>query len=464
MFTLKRFTVVIIILCATFVQAMAQNMQVEVKARILYGDEPEQLKVRWASGNSTCHQGVGGIAVDKDESIYIADMGGKVKKYSPSGKFIHETEGIIDSFHTFAVSDEGEVIVRSECGGDLIEKYNYDGIRIWSKKFREIVSNNQIKEAEKEFGIELGSLDGWITTGYDGSIVAGLQCWAIPPARETSLRPAIQMTGDGNFIKIIPYFSNRANDKWVFYETSASSDGKISIIALESQDMEMITKRVELDTSAEREMPITGISKIYSDQHGGFWTIGYIGTEPYYVTAAIIKKSKLLLSHFDPNGNFTGECVLSLSPFRAITLSDITVAPNGDIYHLQFDEEGVNVVAYRSTAYNSISSEKTTSLQTLPSKNIDGRLHMPLRMLASEYGYTVNWNKYTKTVKLSNQEKKISIANRTAVIQTEGIEKRSVINTVVLNGNNWVSVKDAESILSMPVKTDKTNRVAYLIR
>ena len=52
MFTLKRFTVVIIILCATFVQAMAQNMQVEVKARILYGDEPEQLKVRWASGNS----------------------------------------------------------------------------------------------------------------------------------------------------------------------------------------------------------------------------------------------------------------------------------------------------------------------------------------------------------------------------------------------------------------------------
>lgn len=170
------------------------------------------------------------------------------------------------------------------------------------------------------------------------------------------------------------------------------------------------------------------------------------------------------MSHFDPNGNFTGECVLSISPFSAITLSDITVAPNGDIYHLQFDEEGVNVVAYRSTAYNSISSEKTTSLQTLPSKNIDGRLYMPLRMLASEYGYTVNWDKDTKTVKLSNQEKKISIANRTAVIQTEGIEKRSVINTVVLNGNNWVSVKDAESILSMPVKTDKTNRVAYLIR
>ena len=339
--------------------AMAKISRTPKKvARIELGTKDSQVGVFWVDENEPnpeglSNEGVGGMAVDGDGNIYLNDyVNGKIKKFSPSGKFLVATAGVLENIQSFAVDLKGNIFVHNDSWGSRISKFDPAGNLVWSRSRGEMLSQALLEKAGKDFKVEISrDLGAWMTVGPGDNVI--IQLNGRDPTTKKARSFGLELDQAGKAIKILPGFRPAAGGLWLGYETfRKDEEPPSSIEAVLYKPDGAVARRVALGSKAELARQYAGVrfglSTMLPDPKGGFITVSHaLSSKPTSDLPYIASGVEVVLNWYAPNGTFVEQLRLPTSPVSRAIASNIAVAPDGSIYHLQFDKTGIDVFAYR---------------------------------------------------------------------------------------------------------------------
>ncbi|MEK4515306.1 N-acetylmuramoyl-L-alanine amidase family protein [Paenibacillus sp. FSL H8-0122] len=101
--------------------------------------------------------------------------------------------------------------------------------------------------------------------------------------------------------------------------------------------------------------------------------------------------------------------------------------------------------------------------QDVPVENVNNSIMVPLRMIAENLGYKVDWNQTSKTIKIEQQGKTIQLIVDQAAASVDG--KTVMMSTAPLlrNGTTLVPIRFIGEQFGLTVKWDNTKKVVDLI-
>ncbi|ETT67308.1 MULTISPECIES: N-acetylmuramoyl-L-alanine amidase family protein [Paenibacillus] len=101
--------------------------------------------------------------------------------------------------------------------------------------------------------------------------------------------------------------------------------------------------------------------------------------------------------------------------------------------------------------------------QDVPVENVNNSIMVPLRMIAENLGYKVDWNQTSKTIKIEQQGKAIQLIVDQTAASVDG--KTVIMSTAPLlrNGTTLVPIRFIGEQFGLTVKWDNTKKVVDLI-
>lgn len=110
-----------------------------------------------------------------------------------------------------------------------------------------------------------------------------------------------------------------------------------------------------------------------------------------------------------------------------------------------------------------LDGQELTAGQDVPVENVNNSIMVPLRMIAENLGYKVDWNQTSKTVTIEQQGKTMQlIVNQTAA----SVDGKTVILTtspLLRNGTTLVPIRFIGEQFGLTVKWDNTKKIVDLI-
>lgn len=110
-----------------------------------------------------------------------------------------------------------------------------------------------------------------------------------------------------------------------------------------------------------------------------------------------------------------------------------------------------------------LDGQELTAGQDVPVENVNNSIMVPLRMIAENLGYKVDWNQTSKTITIEQQGKTMQlIVNQTAA----SVDDKTVILTsapLLRNGTTLVPIRFIGEQFGLTVKWDNTKKVVDLI-
>ncbi|MEN6521081.1 MAG: hypothetical protein ABFD46_08035 [Armatimonadota bacterium] len=328
-------------------------------ARIDFGVLDSQLGVSWVDETKSNteglrNEGLRGIAVDGNGNIYIGDyINGKIKKFSGSGKLLAVTGTVLDNIQVFDIDKQGDIVVHNEGQDSRITKFSPTGKLIWSYSSVEVIPPSQMAKVEKDQNVELLSgFGGKLTVMSNDNIIVELNGWDQNTRKPRSL--GLVLDGDGKMVKALPIFGMESSGRLLAYKSTGADGEPPSSIDVMLYDMDgTLVKQISLGNKAEHSSHYAGVrfgvSATLSDRQGGFITISYArSSNPAKISATAVIGKDIILNRYDADGKYMTHLRLQGSPFKGIA-SNITVAPDGSIYHLIFNKDGVDVVVYKAS-------------------------------------------------------------------------------------------------------------------
>jgi hypothetical protein len=438
--------------------------------RIEYGNQDSQVGVFWGAEDAD-PEGTRGLAVDAAGNIYLGDpLNGKVKKFSGRVQLLAVTEGTIQNLQSFAVDPNGDIYIFE--GESRLTKFGQDGRRIWSRTLREILPDSDLTTAEKEFNTDIFSLLGsGISIAPSGGAIAELIGGDLTTGKSKSL--GLQLDSDGRLVQILPDFRIGGGTLWWSYEASMVDDQPPpSVLVKAYSDTGALVKTISLETGADGGIHFsgvrTGVHTVLPDQHGGVFVVTYVtAPQPIYLTPTVKIGSDVVLNRFDGDGRFLEEWRLPASPFPGL---GIAVAPDGSLYHLRFDQAGADVVVYRRLTQTTakgpgvhLAGLKGRRVYELVSYRSGNTTFVSLAALAQRLGYRVTWNSKNGIAELARAGSRILFRTDRNIVLANGRESRLRGKITLKQGRVWVPASEVASVLSLPLKLDKQQRIAFLV-
>lgn len=110
-----------------------------------------------------------------------------------------------------------------------------------------------------------------------------------------------------------------------------------------------------------------------------------------------------------------------------------------------------------------LDGQELTAGQDVPVENVNNSIMVPLRMIAENLGYKVDWNQTSKTVTIEQQGKTMQlIVNQTAA----SVDGKTVVLTtspLLRNGTTLVPIRFIGEQFGLTVKWDNTKKIVDLI-
>jgi hypothetical protein len=441
--------------------------------RIEYGNQDSQVGVFWGAKGAD-PESTRGLTVDATGNIYLGDpLNGKVKEFSGRLQLLALTEGTIQNLQSFAVDPSGNIYVYEGTADSRLTKFGQDGRRIWSHPFQEILPDSDLTTAEKEFNTDIFSLLGaGISRAPSGGVIAELIGWDLTTGKSKSL--GLQLDSDGRLVQILPDFRISGGTLWWSYEASMVDDQPPpSVVVKAYSDTGALVKTISLETEADGGIHFsgvrTGVYTVLPDQHGGVFVVTYVtALQPIYLTPTVKIGTDVVLNRFDGDGRFLEEWRLPAKPFGGGL--EIAVAPDGSLYHLRFDQAGVDVVAYRCLTQTTakgpgvnlagLSGRRVYELVSYRSGN---STLVSLRALAQSLGYRVTWNSKNGIAELARAGSRMLFRTDRNIVLANGRETRLRGRITLKQGRVWVPASEVASVLSLPLKLDRQHQIAFLV-
>jgi len=99
---------------------------------------------------------------------------------------------------------------------------------------------------------------------------------------------------------------------------------------------------------------------------------------------------------------------------------------------------------------------------TLPPKNIDGNIMLPLRELFELFGFQVNWDKNTKSITILKKDKTIFLKDAELIATVNKNQITQKIPLKLVNGSYYASTEIFQSGLDINIKYNKEENTLYL--
>ena len=322
---------------------------------IQYGSHAEQIGVVWAKGpgegDNPDSLGPRGMAIDSNGEIYIGDyVNGAIKRYSASGQLLSVTEGTINQLQSFWLSIEGDIYVRAEEKYSEVIRFDKLGHRIWSHTFSEIIPMDISKQLENRYGAKYHVFDVEITAGPEGTVL--LSATGQLPNGQSGKTISIIIDKEGKYVTELPYFGYEAEGVWWQYSIAQSSkEGKLPLVtATVYSRNSTVLRTIDIDTQLNpiRYQYITQDSsiRIHPDQNGGTFIVTKMKRkDPVKIGNIAMIYRDYIIDRYDINGRFVERLQFLYTPFLNSALS-FTISLDGTLYYLQYDDKGLDVMAY----------------------------------------------------------------------------------------------------------------------
>jgi len=323
--------------------------------RVPYGKELNKIGVQWADkfeGGAPYNESACGITVLPDGDITIGDfVQGKIKRFSPKGQLLGVTEGWAGVVSSYSTDSDGNVYVSAELS---VVKYSKDGHLLWKKEEIELVPNSEYIKTEKEMNCKIDrTFGGLVDVSKEGWVIINMGAKVVND--KFSREIGVVLDDNGKFIKFLPYFPRvSGNLFWTFkIENNVKNDNEPpgpTTINLFSEKGTLI-KEFKLDLTCDNGIHYKqrlgeGGVNIFADNKDNIWVkCRAILDKPIEIKKGVTINREYLLNKYDINGAFLEELRLPYSPFMSD--ANFTVADDGTLYYMQFDKDGINVMAYK---------------------------------------------------------------------------------------------------------------------
>ncbi|MEI7832674.1 MAG: hypothetical protein WCJ56_05710 [bacterium] len=341
--------IALLFLCNSILAQTTTGKKATFVFRVPFGKAINNIGVQWGDpagmpeNNSTC-----GISVCADGDIYIGDfVQNKIKRYSTKGEFLGVIGGA--TVLPFTTDFAGNVYV----SGMMVAKYAKDGHLLWQKTVRDLIPDEQFVKAEKDMNVK-------IDRSFSGSVDASKKELMVKMhAKGTDVTSSRNISAvfdnDGKFVKFLPYYPKVSGGLYWTYkrENIAVNDNEppgSATISIYSERGNLIKElkpdfTIDADKHYKGRLADGGFD-IITDNRDNIWvkTIGKIDT-PIVIKKGVEVNREYILNKYNLDGTFVEELRLPYSPFMAA--APITVAEDGTLYYMQFDKDGINVMAYK---------------------------------------------------------------------------------------------------------------------
>lgn len=456
--------------------AVAQPSEyvLDVLVSVGFGDADWEVGLSWipSEGSTEC---VCGFCIDAADNVYLGDIiAGKVKKFAPPGELVMVTgpaaqgtpgvlsDGSLDSLRDFAVDGQGNVyVIHSE--SDVLSKFSWDGRWLWSKRYTEVLppglaDNVGLDYQRQDFLFMFATADGSLV------IAVPRRGYVAEPAKRVA---AIVVDSEGSTTGVLLAYPQVLSRPHKLAEVALATElRKGTVIMRDAGDA--VVGRVELDLLADRgihfEGCFTGLMPYpFQDSEENFYTLSL--ARPTAQVPRLYTGLEYVFNKFDRQGRFLEEWRFLRSVFDASP----EAAPDseGNMYHLRFDEWGLEVVRYRRIPEGSAAPEGAEvigggRIHELVSLRVGNTTITPLVLLAAKANAPVEWNAESRLATVTTQEGPLVFDpdRNCATLEGKPVEIGGPLS--IRYGRLWVPAVPVARLLDLPLRESEDKRVIYL--
>jgi hypothetical protein len=438
------------------------------------GQADSQIALSWNpnEGSTDC---VTGFAVDASDNVYLGDkIAGKVKKFASPGKLVMATgpapqgapgvlsDGTLDSLRDFSVDQEGNVyVIHSE--SDVLSKFSSNGHWLWSKRYREVLP----RELADNAALDYQRHDFlFIFATADGSLVIGVprRGYVADPAKRVA---AVVVDPEGSAIGELVAYPQVLSRPHKLAEAAPAPELRNGAVTIRDVDCAVVG-RANLDLSAdggihfqncfEGPMPYP-----FRDCEGSFYTLSL--ARPTAQVPRLYTGLEYVFNKFDRQGCFVEEWRFLRSVFDA--RPEAAPDSEGNIYHIRFDEWGLEVVRYRRIPEGSAAPAGAEvigggRIHELVSLRVADTTITPLVLLAAKANLPVEWNPQTRVATVTTKAGPLVLdpdRNR-ATLAGEPVQISGPLS--IRYGRLWVPAVQVARLLELPIRESEDKRIVCL--
>jgi len=347
--------IALLCLCNSILAQTTTDKKATFVFRVSFGKALNNIGVQWsdtANGGITYDEATCGITVLPNGDITIGDyVQGKIKRFSPKGELLGVTEGSAGVVSSYSTDSDGNIYV---CAEMSVAKFGKDGHFLWRKTARDLIPDEQFVKAEKDMNAKIDrSFSGLVDANKTGWLIVKLRAKGGNDTSSHSIGAVFD--NNGKFIKFLSYFPRVSGGLFWSYklEKIIENDNEppgpviIRIYSERGTFVKELKPEIYADNGVHYKQRIgDGGVDIFTDNRDSIWVKCRAKLDkPIEIKKGVTVNGEYLLNKYDINGAFVEELHLPHSPF----MSDLnfTVSEDGTLYYMQFDKDGINVMAYK---------------------------------------------------------------------------------------------------------------------
>jgi hypothetical protein len=462
--------------------AHAQGKLPEYTARVVlrldFGLEPDQIYINWGpfsdrvsgplaapefTGDGPAPSGPRCFAVDAAGDIYIShdrlNAPQVIKKFAPAyasrlaGSLVMYTAPS-EHMYNFVVSPQGIIFANDERLG--VSRLDEEGRVLWSRSEEEMLA----------FFRQSPLAEGWKACSAGGGTLAIRGPFVLCPVRAegpprgdgsgllTSHWFGVLLDGDGNFVAVLPT-DDLAPDGRV-YRIIPSPWGReplqlrLQFLNAEGEVVQDILPEVTLD-GEDLFADCDGVRDLFVDPQGGIVAVARSSMKvaDRLAYGSILEAyTQLYFVRYDPEGRFLEKwsfphwAALFLFPWHPTIIGH-----DGKIYHLAFDDTGVDVIQYAPGA----TSGSSLPLEHLVAFRLHDTVYTRLRHLASECHGDLYWEDGGSAAVVTGDGRALSFQAASDLVLSDAGDSFSLGAPVQLfDGELWVPAPRVRPLLVAP--------------
>lgn len=313
----------------------------EVVLHVDYGDTPDKIRILW--GKDPGAEGTGPTSVEKlivvHDRFYLMDsITRTIKQYRSPGTFVWETQSM-EGLSDYAIAPDGKVYA---IWGDHLSRFDTQGRLLWTKTRDSVVSKGKLEQLGMSSSLPgFYLLEGWTIRGLV-VIVGGWDHEGSP------MNLSLLLDADGKLLRHLPGSFPFVAPDGVLYDVKPTK-GPLPSTIVEKDEKGKVKREIRPGFGPDKATRTAGSPvrrRTLADPAGGF-AVHASASLPARIPVAkgLTTGIEEILWRFDVQGNLEEEWRFPVSPF-AVYHPEIVIGPDGSVYHLEFGEEGIDVVKY----------------------------------------------------------------------------------------------------------------------
>jgi hypothetical protein len=340
-------------------------------------------------------------------------------------------------------------------GFDVLTKFSPDGEWLWSKRYGEIVSRQLADKADIQHRPTHGLSHVWATP--DGNVLLTVRRRSRVDDFTKRLIGLV-VDPDGHPLQVAPTFELVSYAELIVSPTPAPELRDPTLTIRDSQGA--VTQEVQMELDADGGIHFEdGLGPphphVLRDTGGNFYTYSYAELrESLRPDSKYYEGPETVINKFNSRGRFLEEWRFVRSVFSAG--AEARPDRDGNLYHIRFDDEGVEVVRYRRVPEGSSAPEGTEAmgdngLHGLVSFRMGDITMASLARLAAKANAPVAWEAEgcVATVTTKAGPLVLDPERNRATLNGDPVEIGGPL--LVRRGRLWVPLVEVRRLLGLPI-------------